>query len=289
MKTKRIAAVCTALLFVGQTAFAWGSLGHATVAEVAQRHLSPKAAKAIDKYLNGMKLASIASDADKYRPYWVVDLGFVPTNPDFARVPFLKDQSLPLNFAPWSHSITVDKDMRPYLTDNLDGAYINNDCYYVKMLSEKLKNEAETMDPSERMKAIALIVHFLGDMHCPVHIVYTHADMAKGHFEVTYKGRKMKYHAFWDDTIFSGLPYGFQELAYLVDNKSRREMKTICEGDVYDWGSDSAVKSWEAYERVHPGKDIIPDTFPFDVRPLLYSQLRNAGYRLAELLNEIFG
>lgn len=36
-----------------------------------------------------------------------------------------------------------------------------------------------------------------------------------------------------------------------------------------------------------PG-DVIPNTFPWDIRPLAYEQLRNAGYRLAAVLNEIF-
>ena len=73
----------------------------------------------------------------------------------------------------------------------------------------------------------------------------------------------------------------------MVDTSSKKEISEITNGDVYDWGRDSATRSLEAYELVHPG-DVIPSTFPYDVRPLLYSQLRNAGYRLAAILNEIF-
>ena len=286
---KKIIILCVAALGLCLNASAWGDLGHATIAEVAQHHLTPKAEKALYEYLDGMKLASIASDADKYRSYWVLDLGFVPTNPQDARVDFLTDFdfSTPLNIAPWSHSITVDENMDPYPTDNLDGAYINNDCYYVKILAEKLKKEAATMDPVERRKAIALIVHFIGDMHCPVHIVYLPNNTEKGHFDVIWNGRKTNYHSFWDGPVMNGLPGGFQEMAYLVDTKSKKEIKQITKGDVYDWAKDSAIKSWEAYELIHPG-DVIPGTFPYDIRPLLYSQLRNAGYRLAEQLNEIF-
>lgn len=286
---KRILTICIAALAVCSSAFAWGDLGHATIAEVAQRHLTPKAEKALAEYLDGMKLASIASDADKYRSFWVLDLGFVPTNPQDSRVDFLKDFdfSTPLNISPWSHSITVDENMEPYPTDNLDGAYINNDCYYVKMLAEQLRKDAAGMDPVERKKAIALIVHFLGDMHCPVHIVYLPNNTDKGHFDVTWNGRKTNYHSFWDGPVMNGLPGGFQEMAYLVDTSSKKEIREITKGDVYDWGRDSATRSLEAYELVHPG-DVIPSTFPYDVRPLLYSQLRNAGYRLAAILNEIF-
>lgn len=284
---KKILLMSVAMMLC-QSMFAWNDVGHSTIAEVAQRHLTPKAAKAIAEYLDGMKLASVASDADKYRSYWTLDLGFIPTNPDDARVAFLKDfdRSTPLNISPWSHSITVDENMNPYPTDNLNGAYINNDCYYVKILSEKLRKEAATMDPVERRKAISLIVHFIGDMHCPVHIVYLPSNTDKGHFEVTYKGRRTNYHSFWDSSVFV-VPGGFLEMAYLVDSKSAKEIREITRGDVYDWAKDSATKSLEAYELVKPG-DVIPDTFPYDIRPLLYSQLRNAGYRLAAVLNDIF-
>ena len=286
---KRTILILVAATAMGWNACAWNDLGHATIAEVAQRHLTPKAAKAVAGYLDGMKLASVASDANKCRAYWTVDLGFIPTNPDDARVAFLTDfdRTQPLNISPWSHSITVDENMNPYPTDNLDGAYINNDCYYVKILSEKLRREAATMDPVERKRAISLIVHFIGDMHCPVHIVYLPSNTAKGHFDVTYKGRRTNYHSFWDSSVYGGLPGGFLELAYLVDSKSKKEIREITAGDVYDWAKDSATRSLEAYELVKPG-DVIPDTFPYDVRPLLYSQLRNAGYRLAAVLNDIF-
>ena len=124
-------------------------------------------------------------------------------------------------------------------------------------------------------------------MHCPVHIVYLPGNTGKGNFDVTYKGRKTNYHSFWDGAALNSFQGGFMELAYLIDTKSRNEIKEITAGDVYDWGKDSATKSLEAYELVKPG-DTIPDNFPWDIRPLAYGQLRNAGYRLAAILNEIF-
>ena len=286
---KKVIVVCAALALICQSASAWGDLGHQAIAEVAQNHLTPKAAKAVAKYLDGMKLASVASEADKYRAYWVMDLGFVPTNPEDSRVSFLTDfdWSTPLNISPWSHSITVDENMNPYPTDNLDGAYINNDCYYVKILAEKLRKEADTMDPAEVRRDIALITHFIGDMHCPVHIVYLPNNTDKGHFDVIYRGKKTNYHSYWDGPALDSFQGGFQELAYLIDTKSKKEIKAITAGDVYDWGKDSATRSLEAYELVKPG-DTIPGNFSWDIRPLAYSQLRNAGYRLAAILNEIF-
>ena len=219
----------------------WGQIGHSTIAQVAQDHLTPEASQALDKYLDGLKLAIIASDADIYRSQWTVDLGFIPTNPDDARVKWLKefDFSTPLNISPWSHSITVDMDFNCYPTDNLNGAYINNAAYYVHKLSEQLKNDAENMDPYERYKAIAIIVHLVGDMHCPMHIVYLPDNVVKGHYHVQWKGKQQDMHVMWDGKIFDEYyKWSFLDMAYLVDTASEKQIAEITKGNIYDYASD---------------------------------------------------
>ena len=283
-----IALLVLASLFSPE-AKSWGNLGHATVAKIAQDHLTPKARKALMKYL-GVPLPAIASDADVFRAVWTMDLGFVPTNPDDARVAFLKnfDFTTPLNISPWSHSITVDENFKCFPTDNLDGAYINNDAYYVSMLSKQLHDHAGKMDPYERYKAIALIVHFLGDMHCPMHVVYLPANTVKGHINVTYKGKQISLHAFWDGSVFeTNLPKSFGDLAYLADNASAKEIREITEGDVFDWAGRTAEKCWPLNNTWKDG-DTLPATYATEMRPVLLEQLRDAGYRLAKVLNETF-
>lgn len=269
---------------------AWGQKGHSTIAQVAQNHLTPKAAKALDKYLDGLKLATIASDADIYRGQWTVDLGFIPTNPDDARVAFVKgfDFSTPLNISPWSHSMTVDMDFNSYPTDNLNGAYINNAAYYVDKLSSELKKNAEKMDPYERYKAIAIIVHLVGDMHCPMHIVYLPDNTVKGHYFVEWKGKKHDMHVIWDGTLWDAYyDWSFKDMTYLVDTASPKEIAEITEGDIYDYASESARDSWPAVSAYKDG-DSLPRSYATDMRQLLFSQLRNGGYRLAAIFNEIF-
>ena len=268
---------------------AWGGLGHATVAKVAYDHLTPEARVIIKECLDGMTIVSVASDADTYRSVWQMDLGFVPTNPDDARVKWLKefDFSTPENISPWSHSFTVDEKGEPYLTDNLNGRYINNILYYTAKLSKQLKENAMNMDREERKRAISLIVHFLGDMHCPMHIVFPDGPL-KGNFKVKYKGKETTYHSFWDSGIMNqDAPWSFSDLAFLVDTASPTEIAAICQGDIYDYGRSSARDSW-AIAVKYKENDTIPGRFPAEMRSLLYSQLRNAGYRLAAILNDIF-
>ena len=267
----------------------WGRLGHATVAKIAYDHLTPKARKAILEYV-GAPLPAISSDADTYRPYWTMDLGFVPSNPEYARKFLNKElqKSLPLNISPWSHSITVDDNFKSFPNDNLNGEYINNDAYYVSILSKELRENAKNMDPFERYKAIALIVHFLGDMHCPMHVVYYPKNTLKGANNVIFKGKQMRLHDFWDGAVFQTYyPTGFGDMAFLADTATPKEIKEITEGDVFDWAGRTAEKCWPLHNRWKEG-DTLPDLYPLELRPVLLGQLRDAGYRLAKLLNETF-
>ena len=269
---------------------AWGRLGHAAVAQVAENHLSKKARKVLDKYLEGQSIVAIASDADTYRGQWTMDMGFLPSNPDEARVPWLKtfDFSTPGNIAPYSHMITVDSSFKSFKTDNLEGEYINNIAYYVDRLASALKDDAAGMDPYERFKAIALIVHFIGDMHCPAHIVYRPDNALKGKFKVWWSGEQQSLHGIWDKGLFNacGL-WSFCDVTLLADTCDKREISDIVKGNVYDYAGDSAAACWSVVSSCAPG-DTLPQSYATDMRPLLFSQIRNAGYRLASVLNEIF-
>ncbi len=270
----------------------WARLGHAVVAKVAEDHLSSKAKKALAEYLDGESIVSIASDADLQRPFWTMDLGFTPTNPEAARVAFLVpqgfDMNTPENISPISHSVTVDRDFVSLRSDNLNGAYVNNAAYYIEQYARHLKEGARTMDPELRKREIALIVHLIGDFHCPMHIVYQDRDELKGGFKVTIgKTEFRSYHSWWDGGIFTYLlPYSYSDVARIVDTKSKKEIAQITKGDVYDWVHESAVDSWPAHA-VKKG-DVLDQAFPISMRPILYNQLRNGGYRLAALLNDIF-
>ena len=288
--TLLILSVCIALCASTTIASAWGKIGHATIAQVAENHLTPAAKATLNEYLGGLKLAAIASDADTYRGKWVVDLGFVPTNPDDARVSFVKsfDFTTPLNISPYSHSITVDEDFVCYLTDNLDGKYINNAAFYIDNLAKELKKKGAKMSAEERYMKIALIVHLVGDLHCPMHIVYNPKNTHKGHIDVKWKKKEYSMHSIWDKYLFEAYyDWSFIDMAYLVDTATPEEIKKITKGDIYDYSGRSAKDSWPAVS-VYKDGDILPESYATDMRPILFKQLRNGGYRLAAVLNAIF-
>ena len=272
------------------TAWGWGRYGHATVAQVAENHLTSKAKKALFKYLDGEPITAIASDADVYIGKWQLDLGFVPTNQDFARGKgWVKDfdTSAPPNMARYPHCIAVDKDFNAYRTDNFDGKLFENCVIYIDRLYKQLKANAEGMDPKERHIAICEIVHLVGDMHCPMHIAYYDREIKRGFFDVTVGGTlKTTLHHYWDTEIFQAFPWSYGDLAHMADNCSPRQIKAISKGDVYDWAKASAIDCWPSHN-VKPNAEL-SSYYPYEMRPLVLKQLRNGGYRLAAMLNDIF-
>ena len=95
-------------------------------------------------------------------------------------------------------------------------------------------------------------------------------------------------HSFWDNSVFeTNLPKSFGDLAYLADNADKKGIKEITEGDVFDWAGRTAEKCWPLNNTWHDG-DTLPSTYATEMRTTLLEQLRDAGYRLAKVLNETF-
>ena len=121
-----------------------------------------------------------------------------------------------------------------------------------------------------------------------MHIVYLPDNPVKGHYFVEWKGKKQDMHVMWDARIFTAYyDWSFMDMAYLVDTASPKQIKEITEGDVYDFATRSARDSWPVVDQYKDG-DVLPASYATDIRPVLFSQLRNGGYRLAAIFNEIF-
>ena len=285
---KKIVLIAVATLAISIDAGAWAALGHAVVAKIAEDHLTPQAKEACAECLDGLSIIAVASDADIYRGQWVLELDFMPTNePAKLRPKYVKefDRDLPLNFVHYGHIYSVDEECRPYRTNNFDGYYRTNSCLDIANQAELLK-EWKSLDPEKRKIALSLIVHLVGDIHCPDHIKYADEN-STGSFKIKFKDKEMTRHAMWDsDLLASIIPWSYGDAASLIDTADAAYIAEITEGDVYEWGYDSALMCKIAHE-VKPGASV-PRSYAADMRELAFSQLRNAGYRLAALLNRIF-
>ena len=103
---------------------------------------------------------------------------------------------------------------------------------------------------------------------------------------IKYKGEKMKNHAFWDTACLTAIhPWGYNEIANLLDRCSKAEIAEICEGDVYTWAEENAKNSRFTIE-VKEG-ETLTRAYVCEHIGYVEDQIRKAGYRLAAVLNEI--
>ncbi|MBQ9138475.1 MAG: S1/P1 nuclease [Alistipes sp.] len=270
---KRILTLALAIVMAISTASAWGRIGHATVAKIAENHLTKKAKRQITEYLHGESIVKWATYADDSKPELLVDLGFEPTNAK--------------RFVTYPHTFVTNADGTPYRDVRKGDEYVKNCIYYVEKMAAELKANAKDMTDSVRVAHIALIVHFVGDMHCPEHIRCPE-DPTAGDFYIYLDKDRVRYHSLWDSKIIAAHnPWGFSDTAKLFDTYTKRQIAQITAGTPYDWGYDSVVATRKVHQ-VKEGAKFDKRLYFNEYAPIAQAQICKAGYRLAALLNDIF-
>lgn len=256
------------------TALAWGTRGHEATAKIAEKHLTPKAKKLLDKYLNGKSIVDYASWADEYKKELLFDVGFEPSN-------------YPSRMLRYPHTFEANADCSVFDGDRRNNEWVKNCVYMAVGYANDLKANHKNMEDTVRFHKIAMLIHWLGDMHCPAHIRYPDDQTSSGYY--VYMGeREVWYHRLWDGILFNWLhPLSQGDAAEAIDTYSAKEIAKIVEGNLYDWGKDSATAS-RATRKYREGAQIDRREFIEEFSELHDSQIRKGGYRLAKLFNDIF-
>ncbi|KAK1780042.1 S1/P1 nuclease [Copromyces sp. CBS 386.78] len=207
MKTSVIIPV---VLAQAATVSAWGKLGHATVASVAQQYLTPNTVEQVQAMLGDNSttyMGNIASWADSFRSEsgngW--SSGFHYVNGHDAPPPESCDLILPEDCPPEGCIVSA----------------IGN--YTERVQNQKLSAE-------QRTQALKFIIHFLGDIAQPLH---TEAFGGGGNnVTVTFQGYKTNLHAAWDTSIPNAM-LGISPPTYAAN---------ITDADFLGWANILAAK-----------------------------------------------
>lgn len=285
---KRLLILATLLFISNQISFGWGGVGHAAIAQVAENHISKSTKKALKKCLPGTNIVEIASDPDDNYYVWTRDIGFECSNAKILRRQPSDIDKFPTNIEPWCHSYSVDSLYNTYRHNREGDEYVRNAVMDLDQVIQDLKENLTNMDKAECVKKLSLVIHLIGDIHCPMHILYIPQAPTGGKYSFTVKGEKINAHSYWDSKLIKLLEpdWSYYEYSEAVDTASPEEIAEIQKGDVYDWGKASAISALPAH--CHEAKAILSAEYPEKDRELLYLQLRNAGYRLAKALDYIF-
>lgn len=303
MKKQLIILAISSLILYCADASAFGRRNHAAVAYIAEQHLTPAARKAVMEIYGGLCLAEYASYADDNRlsilvemdkdEYITVDGSPVLKGPDGKAFRYGTDFFTCEDGSVWTtvaHGWLADEDCKVV-------SVAKGECIWaIHKYAEELRGW-KNHSKEENALALHMLVHEVGDMHCPSHVHFTDArDRNDLKFEVIYRNKPVRFHSIWDtDILVDRFPGGMIDLAYHCDpfingnmkpRDAKKYMKEIQAGSVEDWGEDVAKRVQMTFE-VNPG-DRISVTQLDEFCALGRDMVLFAGYRLAAIMNEIF-
>lgn len=238
--------------------FGWGRDGHRIAAEIASRHLEPKAQAFVQVLLAGQSLADVSTWADEIK------------NTRRAT-------------APW-HYADMDlgeKEFSPAGDCPAKGCVVSAILRYSAVLRDGRASIAE------RTEALKFLVHFVGDVHCLMHVAYAH-DNGGNDVAVEFFFNRTNLHKVWDSLLIERQKKYWKDYARQLDEGLAPEMIKRWSGssDPAQWATDTHRLAVQAYDIPKDGQ--LGQTYFVQALPTLNQQLSAAGIRLAKMLNAAF-
>lgn len=266
----RLAALVATLCFAGAAALArpdpaaaWGPNGHRVIGEIAWRELPPGAKRAVRTLLPRGRYDTLAEasawadtfarDHDGYA--WLAPLHYMDVPPDARRV-------------------EAGRGCRC-----VTGAILE----FADVLGDPARPREERID------ALRLVAHFVGDVHQPLHV--SHPDGSGGAtVRVLMGGERTQLHAAWDSGFLrqhlrrAGLrwrPYAI-DLQEGIPASARRDWAAA--RDPRTWAGESLALARQHAFGVRSGSALGPDAVS-SALGVIELRLQQAGVRLAALLD----
>lgn len=257
-----------ASLFSVSKVYGWNSAGHATIAHIADQNLTPKARKMCNKYL-GHSLAYYASWMDRWR--------YSEAYHHTARWHAVGVKEGKLVPGELVGDISV---FRAPLTPDEHGVA------RLAQIEERLK-EYRSMTDSAVAVNLKCIIHMVGDMHCPGHVFYD----GQPQFEFKENGKKKRFHGY-NDAAFDRFHKGktADQFRDTYCRLTKQEIAKLCEGDMESWVRNNEPIFRECYTLLSPTVDYkdLPEQNKLRMKEISDKLMRDAGYRLAHFINNIF-
>jgi len=251
--------LCLFITFsISASEYDWGQTGHRVTGAIAEKYLSRKAKRNINKLLNGQSLAFISTYADE-----------------------IKSDSNYRSYGPWHYvnvpfESTYDAHFKSEKGDLVQGI---DSC--IKVLND------DDSSKEEKIFNLKLLVHLIGDLHQPLHVGIGE-DKGGNDFQVRWFGSGTNLHSVWDTKMIESYGMTYTELADNAKQLSKVELETIQSGNHYSWMEDSRTIVKDIYAHTESGEKL-SYRYMYDYFGTVRTQLQKGGIRLAKVLNEIFG
>lgn len=272
----RIARLLALLALLPTPLFAWGAKGHAVVAEVAERGLSPNIAQQVRDLTFAAPLRDSASLPDDWR-------GQETRGERQGNTGALHYSNIPNDIA------TFDR-ARDCKDDQCVVAAIEK---YIAVLKDK------TQPKDKRREALIFVVHFVGDIHQPLHAAggqikndqtgVMEPDLGGNRVKVRYLGTETNLHSVWDSMLIEWGKSTVDEYAtYLLEYELRgRPVAELQTGTAVEWINESHHAAVNYGYRIGNGS-LGADYAQHNIG-IVYERLLRGGLRLRKVLEDALG
>ena len=234
---------------------AWGTLDHQVIAMVAEQHLTPKAQAQVKRLLAleaGSTLASISTWADEHR------------NPKTAPWHYV-------NFPRGNCSFEPERDCP-------EGQCV------VRAIDDQVKVLKSGADDELKLKALKYLVHFVGDVHQPLHAGYGD-DRGGNQYQLQAFMRGTNLHAFWDTGLISYVSVDVNEWMARLKSQPLPPAVAAQTLDTVQIAQESC--RIVATEGFYPSR-LVEANYVERFAPVAEQRLHCAALRLAGMLNGVW-
>ena len=247
------------MLILAALLLAWGPMGHRLVAQLAWDGLTPRARTEVTRLLDGESLADAAVWADRIRQD--------------------RRDTSPL------HYVNIPAGAPAYDADlscRQDRCVIGAVEKYRRILADSAAS------PADRREALRFLIHFVGDLHQPLH-VSDQGDRGGNGLSVTWQGRSENLHTLWDSRLLEA--WAPSEGGYLktlrknVQRMPAAQRSSVAAGSVVGWAMEGNALAASVAYQARAG-DVLGSAYLRAAGPVLDLAIARAGLRLARMLNE---
>lgn len=259
----KVLLAALALLLGSPQAFAWGGEGHRIIGTIATSFMDEAVLKEVRELLGEMTIADACVWADEIR-----------SDPRY-------DWVKPL------HYINVPRSAERINLDR-DGENGQQVVSAIVKYRDVLKDRSRPRE--ERVEALKLVMHFVGDVHQPLHVSYKD-DLGGNKLSLNAFGRKSNLHRAWDTDLIQrrlkGTKGGWATMSADLRQsiKPEQQRQWSASLDPIVWANESLTITRRIYRDLPKPPNDIDDAYFERWMPTVNERLQAAGVRLAALLD----
>jgi hypothetical protein len=246
----------SAITFLSISVFGWGPTGHRTTGHIANLYLNTKAKQELERILQGQSLAIASTWMDEIR-----------------------SDSTYRYMSDWHYVTIPDGETYEHSQKNPNGDILAT----IERIIQELKQKS--VHGQKETEYVKMLIHLIGDLHMPLHVGREN-DRGGNQLKVMWFKTESNLHRVWDEDIINETRLSYTELAESLDKPTPEQLRLWRNGTVRTWAIENLVYRNQIYDY---SSNKLGYEYSYKNFPVIRMRLLQAGVRLAQVLNEIYG